>query len=166
MNRKTNIAAAIEKNRIALLRMVFCWLAAAHAVNVGGDKPLPRRLSAWADDLIFKAEKAAGYLLIAVFYNNQIKRRHDPAFETAAMRLAMFNGAITPGALTITGLIKRLKALQHLLHSLHKMARQLAKRLAARGRIAAMKIAALSTARDQKRSMSCQTLTLGDAIPP
>lgn len=161
-----NIAAAIERNRIALLRMVFCWLSAAYVINARADKPLPRRLSAWALDLIKSAEKAAGCLLVAVFYCGQTKKRFSPDYEKAARVFMASNSAITLGTLTMGGIIKRLKSLRHILLNLRAIVRRLAKSVAARARVEAMKRAAQSNALVYSISMTRPALTLEDAIPP
>lgn len=57
---------AIEKNRIALLRIVRFWLAIAALFGAG--RVLPRRIGSWASDTIFKIEKAVYYLQIASGY--------------------------------------------------------------------------------------------------
>jgi hypothetical protein len=57
---------AIEKNRIALLRIVRFWLAVA--AMFGASRMLPRRIDSWASDTIFKIEKAVYYLQTACGY--------------------------------------------------------------------------------------------------
>jgi hypothetical protein len=57
---------AIEKNRIALLRIVRFWLAIA--AMFGASRVLPHRIGSWASDTIFKIEKAVYYLQIASGY--------------------------------------------------------------------------------------------------
>ncbi|MDZ7824234.1 MAG: hypothetical protein U5K75_09515 [Ahrensia sp.] len=141
-----HISAAIEKNRIALLRMVFCWLAAAYSLNACGDKnkPLPRRLARWVDRQIVTAEKCIGYLLIALFYQSQFKRKNSAEFANAAHLFARSNQTITLRVLTINGVICRLKALQRTLHNLHSIARRIACQIAARARVHALRHDALS----------------------
>lgn len=161
-----NIAVAIERNRIALLRIVFCWLSAAYFINARADKPLPRRLSAWVLDLIINAEKAAGCLLVAIFYHGQSKKRFAPDYEKAASVFMAFNSAFTLGTLTIGGIIKRLKSLRHRLLNLRAIVRRLANIIAARARVEAIKLAAQSNAFSDGLSMTRPALTLEDAIPP
>lgn len=57
---------AIEKNRAALLRIVWFWLAVAAMFGVS--RVLPRRIGSWALNTIFKIEKAVYYLQIASGY--------------------------------------------------------------------------------------------------
>ncbi|MEM5500752.1 hypothetical protein WNY59_04025 [Ahrensia kielensis] len=161
-----NIAVAIERNRIALLRIVFCWLSAAYVINVRADKPLPRRLSAWVLDLIINAEKAAGFLLVTIFYSDQIIKRFAPDYEKAACDFMAFNSAFTLGTLTIGCIIKRLKSLRHILLNLHAIVRRLAYIIAARARVASMKLAAQNNAFSDGLSMTRPALTHEDAIPP
>ncbi|KPB01684.1 hypothetical protein [Ahrensia marina] len=160
-----SIATAIERNRIALLRIVFCWLGATHLINARSDKPLPRRLSAWILDRIIIAEKAAACLLVALFYSNQIKKRCAPNFENAAGAFIAFNSAFTLGALTTSGIIKRLKSLRHILLNLRVIARHLVNILAARAWIEAMKRAAQNHVFFHI-AMICPAATMEDAIPP
>ncbi|KPA99881.1 hypothetical protein [Ahrensia marina] len=166
MNRKLSIAAALEKNRIALLRIVFCWLNAALLVNACKDRLLPPRLARWIDVLISKAEKAAAYLLIASFYHAQFSKCSVLAFEKEAMKLAAFQSTITLSALTITGIIKRLEALQNLLHNLHLIARRLGKKIAARARVLAMKTGAMQVACDPSVALFANHYRVKEAIPP
>jgi hypothetical protein len=160
-----SIAVAIERNRIALLRIVFCWLGAAYLINARSDKPLPRRLSAWILDRIIIAEKAAACLLVAIFYHEQIKKRCAPDFENAAGEFIAFNSVFTLGALTTGGIIKRLKSLRHILYKLRVIARRLANILAARAWIEAMKRAAQCHALSNSTA-TCPAPTLEDSIPP
>lgn len=160
-----SIAVAIERNRIALLRIVFCWLGAAYVINAHREKPLPRRLSAWVRDRIMIAEKAALCLLVAIFYSNQIKKRLAPGFEYTARAFIAFNSAFTLGALTTGGIIKRLKSLRHILLNLRAIARRLANIIAARAWLEAMKRAAQSHVLFYI-AMICPAATLEDAVPP
>ncbi|KPB01719.1 hypothetical protein SU32_06425 [Ahrensia marina] len=57
---------AIEKNRIALLRIVRFWLAIAAMFSAS--RVLPHRIGTWASGTIFKIEKAVYYLQIASGY--------------------------------------------------------------------------------------------------
>ena len=167
MNRKLSIAAAIiEKNRIALLRIVFCWMNIATLTSVRGDRILPPRLARWIDALICKAEKASAYLLIASFYQAQFSRCSVLAFEKEAMKLVSFQSTITLNALTITGIIKRLETLQNLLNNLHLTARRLGKSVAARARVLAMKAGAMQVARDQSVALLANHYKVEEAIPP
>jgi hypothetical protein len=166
MNRKLSIAAALEKNRIALLRIVFCWMNIAILINLNGDRFLPLRLARWIDVLICKAEKASAYLLIASFYDAQFSKCSVLAFEREAMKLVSVHSKITLGALTITGIIKRLEALQNLLHNLHLIARRLGKKIAARARVLAMKTGAMQVACDPSVALFANHYRVKEAIPP
>lgn len=146
--------------------MVFCWLSLATLIIVRGDRILPSRLARWIDDLICKAEKASAYLLIVSFYNGQFKTCASPAFEKAAMNLVAIHGTITLNTLTITGIIKRLKTLQSLLHNLAVVARRLGKSVAAHARVLAMKIEVMQIAYNQSVTLSDKHSVIEDAIPP
>lgn len=166
MNRKLSITAAIEKNRIALLRMVFCWLGIATLIYVREDRYLPPRLARWIDVLISKAEKASAYLLIASFYHAQFSKCNVLAFEKAAMKLVATHGNITLNTLTITGIIKRLKTLQNLLHNLHVTARRLGKSVACHAHVLAMKANAMPIVCIQPMTLSANHNVIEGAIPP
>ncbi|MDZ7823300.1 MAG: hypothetical protein U5K75_04160 [Ahrensia sp.] len=75
MKTELNIATAIEKNRIALLREILCWLALAICVRLTR-KMLPPRLAAYASMQIAKAELAVGFLIIA---SGKWHDNYDPA---------------------------------------------------------------------------------------
>jgi hypothetical protein len=160
-----SIAGAIERNRIALLRIVFCWPGAAYVINARSDKPLPLRLAAWVRRHIVTAEKAALCLLVAIFYSNQAKKRLAHDFENAASEFIAFNSAFTLGALTTKGIIKRLKSLRHILLNLRAIARRLANILATRAWIETMKRAAQSHVLSHIDTI-CPAPKLGNAIPP
>lgn len=146
--------------------MVFCWLNLAMLINLSGDRFLPLRLGRWIDELICKAEKAAAYLLIASFYNAQFSKCSMLAFEREAMKLVAVHSTITLNALTITGIIKRLEALQNLLHNLHLIARRLDKSVAARARVLVMNASAMQVARDQSVALFANHYRVKEAIPP
>ena len=160
-----NIAVAIDRYRIALLRIVFCWLGAAYLIRARSDKPLPHRLSAWILHHIVSAEKAALCLLVAIIYHEQIKKRLAPDFENTAREFIAFNSAFTFGALTTGGIIKRLKSLRHILLNLRAIVRRLANIVAARAWFEAMKHAAQSHVHSNS-TMICPSPTLEDAVPP
>jgi hypothetical protein len=166
MNRKSSVAAALEKNRIALLRMVFCWLSIATLTNVRGDRILPPRFARWVDALINKAEKASAYLLITSFYDAQVSKCSMLAFEREVMKLVSVHSTITLSTLTIIDIIKRLKALQILLHNLHLTARRLGMGVAARARVLAMNASAMQVARDQSVALLANHYRVEEAVPP
>lgn len=146
--------------------MVFCWLNVATLINVSGDRFLPPRLARWIDVLISKVEKAAAYLLIASFYNAQFSKCSVLAFEKRATKLVSVYSTITLSALTITGIIKRLRALQNLLHNLHLTARRLGMGVAARARVLAMNASAMQVARDQSVALFAKLYRVEEAVPP
>lgn len=140
-------------------------------VNACRDRLLPRRLARWVNGLISKAEKASAFLLIASFYNGQVKTCASLAFEKAAMDLVAAHGTITLKTLTINGIIRRLKTLQYLLHNLDLIARRLGKSIAAHAHVLAIKIDAMQVARNHLMTNHLMTMTathnlLEDAIPP
>ncbi|WP_018689457.1 hypothetical protein [Ahrensia kielensis] len=166
MNNKSGIAAAIEKNRIALLRMVFCWLNAAMLVNACRDRLLPPRLARLVEDLISKAEKATAYLIIAAFCNAQFSKCTAFAFEKETMKRVTFHSAIPRSGHTIAGIIMRLRALQKLLHNLHMIARCLGRYVAAHARVIAMKTNVMQIAHNQSLTLTANHDVFEDAIPP
>ncbi|MEM5503197.1 hypothetical protein WNY59_16545 [Ahrensia kielensis] len=166
MNNKSGIAASIDKNRIALLRMVFCWLNAAMFVDACGDRLLPRRLARLVEDLISKAEKATAYLIIAAFCNAQFSKCTAFVFEKETMKRVTFHSAIPRCGHTITGIIKRLRTLQKLLHNLHKIARCLGKIAALLARVIAIKTNVMQIAHNQSLTLTTNHDVIEDAIPP
>lgn len=138
MNRRANIAGRIERNRIALLRLVFCWLTTAYLFSSQADRVLPRRMAALADLLIGKAEKAVAYLIIASCYHGQIRVLRSIEFQRNVLCQLCHNRALTAHRMTVSTIIARLKALQKTLNHLHATARRIAKAERARQLVAAL----------------------------
>jgi hypothetical protein len=76
---------AIEKNRMALLRLVRWWLLIATMFHA--ERVLPRRIGLWVSDTIFKLERATYYLQIASGFVQPAMpvQQHDPITINAAV---------------------------------------------------------------------------------
>lgn len=98
-------AELFTKARLALLRMVGAWLMMATWFAARPARRLPRRLSAWVDSLICKAELATINLRTVA---GKIRLEDRPSLEELAY----------DGHLTIGNIISRLKAIVKALRGL------------------------------------------------
>ncbi|KAG1668186.1 hypothetical protein GQR58_017964 [Nymphon striatum] len=83
LEHKWPLSPDLRKNRLALLRLVCCWLVLARMVRCVR-VVLPPRISAFVANVLFKMEAATGYLLKAFGYS--CRHGSDHIFWAAAMR--------------------------------------------------------------------------------
>ncbi|MDZ7823799.1 MAG: hypothetical protein U5K75_06975 [Ahrensia sp.] len=118
-----NRAAAIEKNRLALLGMVSGWLFLASLFFIKHkNKQLPRRLGAYIAETLAKAEAAARFLQLACLQNlSSADQRY--AFQ----HIVHINAqqAKRNQSITFALVIERLKALRYTLTHLQVCAEKL-----------------------------------------
>ncbi|MDZ7823639.1 MAG: hypothetical protein U5K75_06070 [Ahrensia sp.] len=114
-----DLAAAIEKNRYALLRIVAYWLIAASVFTGHNNKNklLPRRLGLWLSKLIGKIEFATDHLIIAASYVLFPKSQAHTATSKATLPNLNDLGNHTKPVTTFA-LVRRLKIIRQKLSRL------------------------------------------------
>lgn len=108
-----DIAAKIEKNRIALLRIIGFWLFAARLLFKKRCRTLPRRINAFVCDLIFTIEKATTLLVLI-----HAKQSCGMSMADKAMIDRLMQTENDLANLTIGEIITRLEAVQQRLRKL------------------------------------------------